>query len=63
MILADCISYVAAHEKIAQDYQNELEWAKKALLNIARSGKFSIDRTVDQYAQDIWHVQSSVDKE
>ncbi len=63
MILADFDSYVAAHEKIAQDYQNELEWAKKALLNIARSGKFSIDRTVDQYAQDIWHVQSSVDKE
>lgn len=63
MILADFNSYVAAHEKIAQDYQNELEWAKKALLNIARSGKFSIDRTVDQYAQDIWHVQSSVDKE
>lgn len=63
MILADFDSYVAAHEKIAQDYQNELEWAKKALLNIARSGKFSIDRTVDQYAQDIWHVKSSADKE
>lgn len=63
MILADFDSYVAAHEKIAQDYQNELDWAKKALLNIARSGKFSIDRTVDQYAQDIWHVKSSADKE
>lgn len=63
MILADFDSYLKTHEKIAQDYQNELEWAKKALLNIARSGKFSIDRTVDQYAQDIWHVKSSLDKE
>lgn len=62
MILADFESYLQAHEKIAADYKNELEWAKKALLNIARSGKFSIDRTVEQYAQDIWHVKSSEDK-
>lgn len=62
MILADFESYLQAHEKIAADYKNELEWAKKALLNIARSGKFSIDRTVEQYAQDIWHVKSSADK-
>lgn len=62
MILADFESYLQAHEKIAVDYKNELEWAKKALLNIARSGKFSIDRTVEQYAQDIWHVKSSEDK-
>src|SRR5574344_777495 len=40
-VLADFDSYVAAQEKVAEAYQNKMDWAKKALLNIARSGKFS----------------------
>ena len=62
MLLADFDSYVLAQEQIAQDYLNKHLWARKALLNIAHSGKFSIDRTVAEYAHDIWHVHSSVSK-
>ncbi len=62
MLLADFDSYTAVQDKISQDYLNRNEWCKKALLNIARSGKFSIDRTVAEYAKDIWNVHSSEDK-
>ena len=59
MLLADFDSYCTAHEQIFADYINPLKWSKKALMNIANSGKFSIDRTVREYAKDIWHVKSS----
>ncbi|MBQ7413413.1 MAG: glycogen/starch/alpha-glucan phosphorylase [Alphaproteobacteria bacterium] len=62
MILADFESYIATQERLAQDYKNKQLWARKALLNIANSGKFSIDRTVREYAKDIWHVKSTVGK-
>jgi starch phosphorylase len=62
MLLADFDSYVAAQEKISQDYLDRDEWARKSLLNIARSGKFSIDRTVAEYAEDIWNVHSTIDE-
>ena len=62
MLLADFDSYTAVQDKISEDYLNREEWCKKALLNIARSGKFSIDRTVAEYAKDIWNVHSSEDK-
>ena len=59
MLLADFESYAMAQEQIFADYVNPLKWSKKALLNIANSGKFSIDRTVLEYAKDIWNVNSS----
>ncbi|MBQ3034468.1 MAG: glycogen/starch/alpha-glucan family phosphorylase, partial [Alphaproteobacteria bacterium] len=59
MLLADFESYAEAQEKIFADYVNPLKWSKKALLNIANSGKFSIDRTVSEYAKEIWNVDSS----
>lgn len=62
MILADFESYIETQERISCDYLDQMRWAKKALLNIARSGKFSIDRTVTQYAKEIWHVSSTLDK-
>lgn len=62
MLLADFESYSAAQDRMSTDYLNQELWAKKALFNIARSGKFSIDRTVDEYAKDIWHVKTSEDK-
>lgn len=62
MILGDFESYLAAQDRISTDYLNHHAWAKKALINIARSGKFSIDRTVKEYAHDIWHVTPSLDK-
>ena len=62
MLLADFESYIEAQERISHDYLDRRLWAQKALLNIARSGKFSIDRTVAEYAKDIWHVCSSDEK-
>lgn len=61
MLLADFESYVAAHERIAKDFTDRSLWAKKALINIANSGKFSIDRTVAEYAKDIWHTTSTLE--
>ncbi len=60
LLLADFASYVAIQDKIGRDFKNRRAWAKKALLNIARSGRFSIDRTVTEYAQDIWHVKTTL---
>ncbi len=55
-LLADFRSYVHAHEEVDKLYANRNEWVKKAILNIARIGKFSSDRTINQYASDIWKV-------
>ncbi len=62
MLLADFDSYVAAQARLEQDYLDKKGWAKKALMNIANSGKFSIDRTVAEYAKDIWDVKPSLGK-
>ena len=62
MLLADFNSYCSIQEKIIQDFTDRPLWAKKSLLNIARSGIFSIDRTVAEYAKDIWHVSPVKDK-
>lgn len=59
MNLADFGMYVDIQEKVSKDYLEPKVWGTKALLNIARSGMFSIDRTVKEYAQDIWHVNST----
>ncbi len=55
-ILADFRSYVEAQKKINAAYADEKEWARKAILNIAASGKFSSDRTIQEYVDDIWHL-------
>ena len=54
MHLADLTSYLAADERLCRVYANPDEWARKAILNIAGSGKFSSDRTIAEYAQSIW---------
>ena len=56
-VLADFDAYVKAQENVAAAYQDKLTWAKKALLNIARSGKFSSDRTIEDYVKDIWKLE------
>ena len=56
-VLADFDSYVKAQEDVAAAYQDKMGWAKKALLNIARSGKFSSDRTIEDYVKDIWKLK------
>ncbi|MDD4520003.1 MAG: glycogen/starch/alpha-glucan phosphorylase [Alphaproteobacteria bacterium] len=63
MTLADFASYLEVHHELTKNYLNQKEWNKKSLINIARSGKFSSDRTICEYARDIWHVQSTLDEE
>ena len=59
-ILKDFQSYAAAQKKVEEAYKNEKEWAKSAILNIACSGKFSADRTIQEYVDDIWHLDKVV---
>jgi len=54
--LADLESYLSAQEQVAKLYQDRAGWAKKAILNVARMGKFSSDRAITEYARDIWKV-------
>ncbi len=56
-ILADFDAYVAAQEKAAKLYENKLAWQRMALINIANSGFFSSDRTIEEYATEIWHLK------
>ena len=56
MHLADLRSYSEAHARLAQFYLNPAAWDRTAILNVASSGNFSSDRTIAQYAQEIWNV-------
>ena len=55
-VLADFKSYAKAQEQVAQAYTDRKRWAKMAFLNTACSGKFSSDRTIQQYVDEIWHL-------
>lgn len=55
-VLEDFQSYVKAQEKIDKDFRNRRDWARKGLINAANSGMFSSDRTILQYAEDIWKI-------
>ena len=54
--MADFKLYIEAQEKVNQLYLNPIEWQKKSILNVARMSKFSSDRTIKQYANEIWQV-------
>jgi glycogen phosphorylase len=56
MVLADFASYLAIQEQVDRLYQDPDAWSRKAMLNTARMGYFSIDRTVKQYAEDVWGI-------
>jgi starch phosphorylase len=56
LCLADFHSYCRAQEKVSAAYLDKQRWAKMAVLNTARVGKFSSDRTIREYARDIWHL-------
>ena len=56
-ILKDFASYTKAQEKVEQLYCDKKGWAKKCIINIAMSGKFSSDRTIKEYVNDIWHLE------
>jgi starch phosphorylase len=57
MHLADLKSYLEADRRLVELYGNSDEWARKAILNVAGSGKFSSDRTIAQYAEEIWNAK------
>lgn len=56
LLLADYASYVSAQDAVATLYQDQEAWSKKAILNVARMAKFSSDRTIAEYAKNIWKV-------
>ena len=55
-ILADFKSYAEAQKRVEKAYRDEAGWAKMAILNMASSGKFTSDRTIQQYVDEIWHL-------
>ncbi len=57
MHLADLRSYLQADERLCELYRTPDDWAKKSILNIAGSGKFSSDRAISEYAGQLWHAQ------
>jgi glycogen phosphorylase len=60
MHLADLRSYLDASERLGVLYGDPEGWAQKAILNVAGSGKFSSDRTIAEYAAEIWHAKPCV---
>ena len=57
LCLADFESYSECQKKVDLAFRNKAQWAKMAILNTARMGKFSSDRTITEYARDIWEVE------
>lgn len=57
LLLADFQAYVACQEIVSKAYLDQEEWVRKCILNVAHVGKFSSDRTIGEYARDIWNVQ------
>ncbi len=56
-ILKDFHAYAEAQRKVEEAYRDEKRWAKAAMMNVACSGKFSSDRTIEEYVRDIWHLK------
>ena len=56
-ILKDFRSYADAQKRVEAAYRDEEGWAKSALLNVSKSGKFTSDRTIEEYAKEIWHLE------
>ncbi len=59
-VLADYASYIECQEKVSKAYQDQEKWTKMAILNVARSGKFSSDRAVNEYAKNIWNLSAVI---
>jgi starch phosphorylase len=57
LLLADYASYIQAQKAVELAYQDQDQWVRKAILNVANMGKFSSDRTILQYARQIWHAK------
>ena len=59
MALIDLIEFIAIKEKMYEDYEDDALWQKKSLINIANAGFFSADRTIEDYNDDIWHLEQN----
>lgn len=59
-VLRDFASYAEAHQEVSRSYLDRKAWLQKSLVNIAKSGYFSSDRTIAEYANEIWNVQSAL---
>ena len=57
MLLADLRSYIQSPEHVDAVYRSRDDWDRKAILNVARAGKFSADRTIREYASEVWRVE------
>ncbi len=62
MLQADYASYVAKQEEVSAVYRDQEEWTRRAILNVARMGKFSSDRTIREYADRVWKVKHTLPK-
>ena len=60
MCLADFDSYYLVHKRMQDDYQDKDSWNRKAMLNVAGAGIFSADRSIRDYADNIWHIKPVV---
>ena len=60
LLLADLRDYIETQDRVEALYRQPRKWDRKALINVARSGRFSSDRTIREYAHDIWHVEPVV---
>ena len=56
MTIADFRSYVDAQERVEDAYRDQEHWTRMSIINCANSGKFSTDRTINEYNQDIWKL-------
>ena len=56
LLLADYASYIAKQDEVAETYKDQEEWSRRAILNVARMAKFSSDRSIADYAKNIWNV-------
>jgi starch phosphorylase len=57
MLLADLQDYIRTQERVDDAYQDRAAWCTKAIANVARAGRFSSDRTISEYASQIWHLE------
>ncbi|RJQ16100.1 MAG: glycogen/starch/alpha-glucan phosphorylase [Nitrospiraceae bacterium] len=62
MVLADYESYVECQERVGRLYNDKYEWARKSILNVANMGRFSSDRTIKEYAKEIWGIDTEIKK-
>jgi starch phosphorylase len=56
LLLADCASYIACQDRVARTYRDQATWTRMSILNVAKMGAFSSDRTIREHAKEIWRV-------